>query len=84
MFGKNDDYLVPKCPKCKTFNVSTNMDDNSIECQNPECKYTGKEKLQINLQEFREDIQKQEQMKINAFINEDPNIFLAGLNGNNL
>ena len=82
MFGnRSEDFIVPKCPRCKKFDVSINIDDNSIQCNNPECRYSGNERIDINVQEFKEEIQEQEHEKIAKLLNEDPNVFLEGLYG---
>lgn len=75
----SEDYLVPKCPKCNSFDVSIEVADNSIECR--KCKYKGKEKIQINLQEFKEELQTKEQENIERFLNEDSDVFLGNLYG---
>lgn len=43
------------CPICKSKDVSLDISTNKIMCNNPRCRYVGKEKEVKNAQEFKEE-----------------------------
>jgi transcription initiation factor TFIIIB Brf1 subunit/transcription initiation factor TFIIB len=44
------------CSKCGSKEVSVDICSNELICNNPRCRYTGKERSSVNAQEFKQEM----------------------------
>jgi hypothetical protein len=53
----SDDIEVSRCPKCRGFDLSVDIATNKMNCNNPECGHTGKDK-KIDWYKVKEEYEK--------------------------